>query len=182
MYAPHFAAALAIKGRAREAPLWTLLIGAFIPDLLWIALARIGIEPAQASNFYDDWSHSLVSVAMLATLFASAFLRRGKSVFVAIWLAVFSHFLLDFPVHPKRLALAPLTGVYLGWDLLAWGSRPGWLGAINDWWLQLAVLLALLVFYAAGARRVRIQPTAAAASSALLIGIQLLALLPCISY
>ena len=51
--------------------------------------------------------------------FASAFLRRGKSVFVAIWLAVFSHFLLDFPVHPKRLALAPLTGVYLGWDLLA---------------------------------------------------------------
>jgi hypothetical protein len=32
MYAPHFAAALAIKGRAREAPLWALLIGAFIPD------------------------------------------------------------------------------------------------------------------------------------------------------
>src|SRR5438105_15679350 len=128
MYAPHFAAALAIKGRVREAPLWALLIGAFIPDLLWIVLARIGIEPAQTSNFYDDWSHSLVSVAILATLFASAFLRRGKSVFVAIWLAVFSHFLLDFPVHPKRLALAPLTGVYLGWDLLAWGSLPGWWG------------------------------------------------------
>jgi len=62
MYAPHFAAALAVKGRAREAPLWALLIGAFIPDLLWIALARIGIEPAQASNFYDDWLQSTPSI------------------------------------------------------------------------------------------------------------------------
>ena len=181
MYAPHFAAALAIKGRAREAPLWALLIGAFIPDLLWIALSWIGIEPAQTSNFFDDWSHSLVSVAILATLFASAFLRRGKPVFIAIWLAVFSHFLLDFPVHPKRLALAPLTGIYLGWDLLAWGSRPGWLGAINDWWLQAAVLLVLLLVYATAARRNNLQP-AVTASVTFLIGIQLLTLFPCIGY
>ena len=95
---------------------------------------------------------------------------------------MFSHFLLDFPVHPKRLALAPLTGVYLGWDLLAWGSRPGWLGAINDWWLQLAVLLVLLLLYATPARTTRIQPAAVAASSALLIGIQLLTLFPCTAY
>jgi len=182
MYAPHFAAALAIKGRTPEAPLWALLIGAFIPDLLWIALARIGVEPAHPSSFFDDWSHSLVSVAILASLFALAFLRRGKPVFVAIWLAVFSHFVLDFPVHPKRLALAPLTGIYLGRDLLAWGSRPGWLAAINDWWLQLAALLVLLIVYATGMRTARIRPTAAAASSALLIGIQLLTLFPCISY
>jgi len=170
------------KGRSPGAPLWALLVGAFIPDLLWIALARIGIEPAQTSNFFDDWSHSLVSVAVLATVFASAFLRRGKPVVVAIWLAVFSHFLLDFPVHPKRLALAPMTGIYLGWDLLAWGSRPGWFGAINDWWLQLTVLLVLLLLYATQARTARIQPAAVAASSALLIAIQLLTLFPCIGY
>jgi hypothetical protein len=182
MYAPHFAAALAIKSRVPSAPTWALLTGVFVPDLLWIALARIGIEPAQTSNFFDDWSHSLVSVAILATLFASAFLGRGRPVFFAIWLAVFSHFLLDFPVHPKRLALAPLTGVYLGWDLLAWGSRPGWLGAINDWWLQLAVLLVLLLVYATGARRSDLQPAAVAATFWLLIGIQLLTLFPCIGY
>jgi membrane-bound metal-dependent hydrolase YbcI (DUF457 family) len=129
-----------------------------------------------------DWSHSLVSVAILATLFASAFLRRGKPVFVTILLAVFSHFLLDFPVHPKQLALAPLSGVYLGWDLLAWGSRAGWLGAINDWWLQLAVLLVLLLVYAIGSRRTDLQPTAVAGSCVLLIGIQLLTLFPCIGY
>ena len=182
MYAPHFAAALAIKSRVPSAPTWALLIGAFIPDLLWIALARIGIEPAQTSNFFDDWSHSLVSVAILATLFASAFLRRGRTIFVALWLAVFSHFLLDFPVHPKRLALAPLTGIYLGWDLLAWGSRLGWLGANNDWWLQLAFLLVLLVVYGTGSRRAGFQPAAVTASCALLIGIQLLTLFPCIGY
>jgi hypothetical protein len=182
MYAPHFAAALAIKSRVPRAPTWALLTGAFVPDLLWIALARFGIEPAQPSNFFDDWSHSLLSVAILATLLASAFLRKGKPVFVAIWLAVFSHFLLDFPVHPKRLALAPLTRVYLGWDLLVWGSRPGWLGAINDWWLQLAVLLALLLVYATGAHTSDLQPSAVAASIVLLIGIQLLTLFPCIGY
>lgn len=182
MYAPHFAAALAIKARTPDAPLWALLIGAFIPDLLWIALARIGVEPAQTSNFFDDWSHSLVSVAILASLFAIAFRRRGRPVVLAIWLAVFSHFVLDFPVHPKRLALAPLTRIYLGWDLLAWGSHPGWLGAINDWWLQLTVLLVLLVVYTTGVRVARIPPTTAGASCALLIGTQLLTLFPCISY
>jgi hypothetical protein len=84
MYAPHFAAALAIKGKSPGAPLWALLIGAFIPDLVWMALARLGFEPAQRSNFFDDWSHSLVSVAILATLFALAFLRKGKPVVVAV--------------------------------------------------------------------------------------------------
>ena len=182
MYAPHFAAALAIQRKSPGAPLWALLIGAFIPDLLWMALARIGIEPAQTSNFFDDWSHSLLSVTILATLFAAAFLGRGKPACVAIWLAVFSHFVLDFPVHPKRLALAPVSGVYLGWDLLAWGSRPGWWGAINDWWLQLAVLLVLLLVYVTGLRRSDTLPSSVAASCTLLMGIQLLTLFPCIGY
>jgi len=79
MYAPHFGAALAIKGRSPGAPLWTLFVGAFIRDLVWIAFARMGIEPAQTSNFFDDWSHSLVSVAILATLFASVLGRRAQT-------------------------------------------------------------------------------------------------------
>src|SRR5947209_607184 len=35
----------------------------------------------------------------------------------------FGHFVLDFPVLPKALALAPMMHIHLGWDLLAWGSR-----------------------------------------------------------
>jgi hypothetical protein len=42
--------------------------------------------------------------------------------------------------------------------------------------------VALLVIYATGVRTARIQPATAAASCALLIGIQLLTLFPCISY
>ena len=68
MYAPHFAAALAIKGRSPGAPLWALLCRRLYSRPAVIALARIGIEPAQTSNFFDDWSHSLVSVAVLAYL------------------------------------------------------------------------------------------------------------------
>ena len=39
MYAAHFAAGLAIKGKVEKAPLWALLIGAFVPDFIWIVLA-----------------------------------------------------------------------------------------------------------------------------------------------
>src|SRR5206468_6228193 len=141
MYAPHFAAALAIKSTVPRAPLAALLAGAFLPDLLWIALARIGVEPAQPSAFFDDWSHSLMSVLALATVFGLLFSRGRRAVFLAVWLAVASHFLLDFPVHPKTLALYPLSKIHVGWDLLPWGSSGGWFGVTNYWWLQLFVLL-----------------------------------------
>jgi hypothetical protein len=182
MYAPHFAAALALKGRTPDAPLWALLIGAFVPDLLWVALARAGIEPAQTSNFFDDWSHSFLSVVVLATLYALFFFHKGRLVGSAVWLAVFSHFVVDFPVHPKRLALAPMTHIYLGWDLLAWGSRTGWFGAINDWWLQLIVLLALLLVYVSEVRRIPMPPSLVAAACVVLLGLQFLTLLSCINY
>src|SRR5438876_4318225 len=116
MYAPHFAAALAIKSRVPRAPTWALVLGAFLADLLWIVLARAGIEPAQDSNFFDDWSHSLLSVFIIATVFAWQFVRLGRPVVVALWTAVVSHFILDFPVHPKRLALYPLSKIHLGWE------------------------------------------------------------------
>ena len=182
MYAPHFAAALAIKSRVPRAPLWALLTGAFLPDVLWIMLARIGVEPAQPSNFFDDWSHSFLSVLLLASLFAVLFRRLGRVVFAAIWLAVISHFLLDFPVHPQRLALYPLSKIHVGWDLLAWGARQGWFGAINDWWLQLFVLLVLLLVYVHGMRSMRVSANLIAASCVVLTGLQLLMLSSCISY
>ena len=79
MYAPHFAAALVIKSRALRAPLWALLVGAFLADLLWIVLARAGVEPAELSSFFDDWSHSLFSIVVLATVFAVFFWKKGDA-------------------------------------------------------------------------------------------------------
>jgi uncharacterized integral membrane protein len=181
MYAPHFAAALAVKSKAKSAPLWALMVGAFLADLLWILFARIGIEPAQQDVFFDDWSHSLFAIVFEASVFAAFFFRRGRTAVIAIWLAVFSHFLLDVPVHPKRLALYPLSKIHLGWESAPWGNEI-WLGAPKDWWLQFFVLLTLLLVYMQGSHANHLPGRLVLASCLLLLSVQLLTLYPCFGY
>lgn len=84
VYVPHYSVALAAGQYARRAPLWALLTGAFLPDLVWIVLARIGVEPADSANFFDDWSHSLLSTIVLATIFSLAFWKRGRAAVIGI--------------------------------------------------------------------------------------------------
>ncbi|HEY6577730.1 MAG TPA: hypothetical protein VIY09_00280 [Rhizomicrobium sp.] len=174
MYAAHFAAALAIKSRAPKAPAWALLGGAFVPDFLWIGFAAAGVEPADPKIYFDDWSHSLLSIVIEATLFALLFYRRGAAVWLPVWLGVFSHFLLDLPIHPRPLALYPHASLHLGWNMWSWGLSKSFLGATNYWWVQLAVTLVLLAIYARGARRIRIAPNLAAASCVAVLGLHLL--------
>lgn len=147
MYAAHFAAGLAIKGKVEKAPLWALLIGAFVPDFIWIVLAWRGVEPTDPQLYFDDWSHSLLMVVVWACLFAAFFYRRyGVTVVLAVWCAVFSHFLLDMPIHPKDLALYPHSPWHLGWGLWSMGFGKYWL-------VQLVVTLLLLSVYALWSRR-----------------------------
>jgi hypothetical protein len=95
---------------------------------------------------------------------------------------VFSHFALDFPVHPKRIAAYPLAHLHLGSNSwIAWGSRNGWLGWNNDWWIQLFVLLFFPAVYAIGARR-HLPGKVIAASCVALIALQLITLAPCVGY
>ncbi len=171
MYAAHFAAALAIKGLAPRTSAWALLCGAFIPDFLWIGLAAVGVEPADSKIFFDDWSHSLASITLEATIFAFLFYRRGPRVFVPAWLAVFSHFVLDFLIHPQPLALYPHSSIHLGWDLWSWGLSKAFLGATHYWWIQFAVILALLAIYSTGARKSGIPANLVAASCVTVIGL-----------
>ena len=54
--------------------------------------------------------------------------------------AVFSHFILDLPIHPADLALWPGSDVHLGMGL--WRSLPvGW------WFLELGLVAILLAYY-----------------------------------
>jgi hypothetical protein len=115
MTAAHFAAAVAIKSRVPKASTTVLIFAAFIPDFIWIILATSGIEPTKRENFFDDWSHSLLMILVYATIYSLLFWKRGRSVLVAIWLAVFSHFILDMPVHPKDLALYPTRRCTWDW-------------------------------------------------------------------
>ncbi len=167
MYAAHFAAALAIKSFSPRAPTWALLTGAFLPDLFWIAFGLAGIEPSQGPAFFDDWSHSLAMVILWATLFALIFWRKGWAVVFPVWLAVFSHLLLDLPIHPKNLALYPHSSVHLGWGLWSIGPR-------SYWYAQMVVVIALTLVYALRARRLQFQNNLILATSIFLVALQLM--------
>lgn len=177
MYAAHFAAALAIKSQAPKAPVSALLLGAFLPDFAWVALGVAGLEPSQGPRFFDDWSHSLAMVVVWATLFAICFWRKGWAVTLPVWLAVMSHFLLDLPIHPKKIALYPYSSIHLGWNSWDFGLTSFWLGASRYWWVQLAVLIALIAIYVFGAQRERLPANLIAASGVTMIGLHLMSLL-----
>jgi hypothetical protein len=153
MYAAHFAAGLAIGASVRRAPMWALLFGAFLPDLVWISLAAAGVEPAGASVFFDDWSHSLLSIFLQATVFALCFARRGLGVWMPLWLAVVSHFLLDALIHPRPLALHPYSAAHIPWGLWKWGETHALLGFTHYWLVQLGITFPLLCVYVLGMKR-----------------------------
>lgn len=177
MYAAHFAAALAVKSRAPRAPLAALLTAAFIPDFLWIAFARTGLEPEYPPrDFFDDWSHSVLMILVSATLFAVLFLRSGRAVALAVWIAGLSHLALDFLIHPARLALYPHASIRVGWSLWGWGQAHSRLGPIHYWWVEATCVAILLAIYATSARRAGIAPRIAAAACLLVAGLHLLSI------
>ncbi len=148
MYAGHFAAGLALKGKVPEAPTWGILLGVGVLVILFGPFVLIGIEqvtltPAQSPGFsldHIDWSHSLLSSAVLSVVFGLLFLRLGGKVMLVMGVAVFSHFILDLLMHPADLALWPGSEVHLGMGL--WRSLPvGW------WFLELGVVAVLLGYY-----------------------------------
>ena len=173
MYPAHFVAGLAVKGAVPKAPTWALMTAVFLPDLAWIVLARAGVEP-EAPHFFDDWSHSLLSILVLASLFALAFLRQGRIVALAVWIAGLSHFFLDFLIHPAKLALYPHSSIHLGWNLWHFGQQKTRFGPNNYWWIELAMMLPLLAVFTWYSRRARFDPKLVAASCLLVLGLHLL--------
>ncbi len=153
MYAGHFAAALAIKAKEPRAPGWALFLGVGFLDVLFGIFVMLGIEkvtmtPHVGHGFtldFIDWSHSLAMSLFWAALFYAVFWRRGPAVAFAVAIAVFSHFLLDLPMHPPDLALWPHSTIHLGFGL--WNWLPiGW------WWVELAVIALFCTYYVARAR------------------------------
>lgn len=113
MYAAHFAAGLALRGRAPRVPVTALLSGAFLLDYLWIFFGVFHLD----HTAWDDWSHSLVMSVVWATAFAALFWRLGRKAIVVVWLAVVSHYVLDlivqgaslYPNEPRRLLIPILV-------------------------------------------------------------------------
>lgn len=154
MYAGHFAVGLALKAKRPAAPTWAILLGTGFLDVLFGIFVMLGIErvtmmPHVGQGFsldFIDWSHSLVMSLVWSALYGLIFWRRGRAVAFLIAFAVFSHFLLDVPMHPKDLALWSYAGTHIGFGL--WNRLPrGW------WWIELAVIVTACAYYLRRARR-----------------------------
>jgi len=153
VYVGHFAAGLAIKARAPKTPTWGLLLGVGLLDLLFgpFVLAgweRVTLTPGVSPGFsldYIDWSHSLVMSLVWAAVFGACWLRQGRPIALAMGIAVFSHFVLDWFMHPADLALWPGSPIHLGLGL--WRLFPvGW------WFFELAFIGLCLAYYYRRAR------------------------------
>jgi len=154
VYAGHFAAGLAIKATQPKAPSWAVLLGVGFLDVLFGVFVMLGVErvtttPGVSPGFrldFIDWSHSFVMSLVWAAIFSVFFWQRGRAVVLAVGFAVFSHFLLDWPMHPPDLALWPYSSQHIGFGL--WRRFPtGW------WWMELAFILAACGYYVIRARR-----------------------------
>ena len=99
MFVGHFAAGLAMRGRARQVPVAVYVGGAFVLDFLWVGFGVTGIDPTP----WSDWSHSLVMALVWSSAFAILFARFGRRATVAVWLIVFSHFVLDLLIQGATL-------------------------------------------------------------------------------
>jgi hypothetical protein len=154
MYAGHFAAGLALKAREPRAPMWGILIGVGLLDLLFGPFVLLGIEqatvtPGQSPGFtldHIDWSHSLLMSLVWSSAYAALFMRWGARVAGVMGLATFSHFVLDVPMHAPELALWPGSDAHIGFGL--WRALPqGW------WFVELGVIALAGGYYVNAARR-----------------------------
>ena len=139
MFAAHFAAGLAMRGRARQVPVSVYVGGAFLLDFLWVAFGVSGID----STPWSDWSHSLLMAIVWATAFAAMFVKFGRNAVIAVWLIVFSHYVLDlliqgatlYPNAPQSL-LIPIPVTEHAWALQRVLSAAFLLVFVRDEWKE----------------------------------------------
>jgi membrane-bound metal-dependent hydrolase YbcI (DUF457 family) len=142
----HFAAALALKAREPRAPNWALLTGVGLLDLLFGVFVFFGAEGTKDSaNFILNipWSHSLVMAILWSALFAGLFYQMGERVAAVIFIAVFSHWILDAFVHGPDMPLWPGASLSLGGREI--------FGRVGGWF-EVAFTLAAAGYYVAKAR------------------------------
>jgi hypothetical protein len=134
MLSGHFAIAMACKKATPSVSLGTLFLAAQLLDLLWPIFLLLGVEhvrivpgspPLRVLEFYDyPITHSaLGALGWSLALGAGYFIvRRSRRDAVVVGALVFSHWLLDLPVHLRDLPLWP-GGPLVGFGL--WRSLAG---------------------------------------------------------
>jgi hypothetical protein len=158
MFIGHYGASLALKAVAPRVNLGVYFVAVQALDVLFCTLVLVGVERIRIVpgfteyNPYDlyfmPYSHSLVGAAAWAALagLAWAVLRAGDgpASALAVGAAVFSHFVLDVPVHTPDLPVFGDGSTKLGLGL--WNHR------------MLALGLELAVFGGGWALLARTRP------------------------
>jgi hypothetical protein len=132
--AGHFGFAAAVKSRETSTPLWALMLATVWMDVVFVPLLAAGVEtigPAPGTSggygavvIHADYTHSLVGALIIAAAFgAVATWPWGRRVGLVLGAVVFSHWLLDLPMHRHDMPLlpgAPLDAPRVGFGLWAW--------------------------------------------------------------
>lgn len=131
MIAGHFGFAAVVKSRVPAAPTWALMLASVWLDVIFTPLFIAGVETMEpfgggdgkgygAAVIHADWTHSLVGAFLLATSFGLVCaLPWGKKIGAVLGAVVFSHWLLDLPLHHHDMPLLPGNAAQL--PLLGFG-------------------------------------------------------------
>jgi hypothetical protein len=149
MYIGHFAIGLALKAKFPKTPALPILLGVGFLDILdgvFIILGWNVVTPnlhAGPYLFFDltfiDWDHSLVAALFWSVVWGLLFIKDKRVALIA-FIACFSHFVADWPMHNNDLALFPYSDEHMG--LGAWGK----LGTVS--WILEGIFAAVLTTYA----------------------------------
>jgi hypothetical protein len=161
MFVGHYSVSLAARRSKVDLPLWVWFVAVQWLDLGFMTFVLLGIEKVRIvpgftetnplDLYFMPYTHGLlgatVASAILAVLVAAVFpAARSGAGLGLVWLASFSHWLLDLVMHTPDLPIvAGPEKVGLGlWDHLAIGLA-----------LELLLLVAATWFYARTADRTR---------------------------
>lgn len=161
MFVGHYSVSLAARRSTVDLPLWVWFIAVQWLDYGFMIFVLLGIEKVRivpgftAANpldlYYMPYTHGLLGATVMSAVFtalvAAAFPgARSAGGLGLVWLASFSHWLLDLVMHTPDL------------PIVAGPTKVG-LGLWNHLGISLALELLLLVlaawFYARGADRTR---------------------------
>ena len=129
MFVGHFAVGFAGKRWAPKTSLALLVFAAALADVLWLIFNALGVEHVRiapgitrlnALDLYDyPWSHSLLTNVLWGALLGGAYFlwRRSRPAAVVLFVAVVSHWVLDWASHRPDMPLAPGVQRYFGLGL-----------------------------------------------------------------
>jgi hypothetical protein len=123
--AGHFGLAAGVKSRVPAAPTWALMLASVWLDVIFVPLLALGVETMApfgagdgkgygAAVIHADWTHSLLGALVIAATFGVVCaIPWGRKLGAIMAAMVFSHWVLDLPMHHHDMPLLPANAGHL---------------------------------------------------------------------